>query len=45
MFKIVANGLVRKVAQAVVVTIIAHLGGQLGLGAEGVLPFLGEQAI
>jgi hypothetical protein len=45
MFEIVGNGLVRKIAQAIVVTIVANLGGQLGLGAQGVLPFLGEQAI
>src|SRR4029077_2059265 len=45
MFEIVGNCLVGKIAQAVVVAIVADLGGKFRLGAQRVLPFVGEQAI
>src|ERR1700674_3442099 len=45
MFEIVGNCLVGEIAQAVVVAIVANLGGKFGLGAQRVLPLIGEQTI
>ncbi len=44
-FEIVGNRLVRKIAQPIVVAIVSNLGGELGLGAQRVLPLIGEQTI
>ena len=42
---IVGNRLVGKIAQPVVVAVVSNLGGKLRLGAQRVLPLLGEQTI
>src|SRR6266404_2559709 len=44
-FEVVGNCLVRKIAQAIVVAIVSNLGGKFRLGAQRVLPLIGEQAI
>ena len=45
MFEIVGDRLVGKIAQPIVVTIVANLGGKFGLRAQRVLPLIGQQAI
>ena len=44
-FEIVGNRLVGKIAQPVVVAIVANLGGEFRLSAQRVLPLIGEQTI
>ena len=44
-FEIVGNGLVGKIAQPIVVTVVSDLSGEFGLRAQRVLPLLGQQAI
>ena len=45
MFEIVGNRFVRKIAQPIVVAIVPNLGGKFRLGAQRVLPLIGEQTI
>jgi len=44
-FEIAGNRLVGKIAQSIVVAIVANLGGEFRLGAQRVLPLIGEQTI
>jgi hypothetical protein len=44
-YEIVGNRLVGKIAQPIVVAIVANLGGKFRLGAQRVLPLIGEQTI
>jgi len=44
-FEIVGDGLVRKIAQPIVVAIVSYLSGKFRLRAQRVLPLNGEQAI
>src|SRR5713226_5758446 len=45
MFEIVGNCLVGEIAQAIVVAIVSDLSGKFRLGAQRVLPLIGEQTI
>src|SRR5580704_3426259 len=44
-FEIIGNCLVGEIAQAIVVAIVSNLGGKFRLGAQRVLPLIGEQTI